>query len=146
MSGSDTQAGRRRHHGQPARSQGSRRAGDDRSGGRDAALSSSVLTGPQPDRAGLQQIEGAPTKGGRDDCPRPLAQDRSASGHLQSTRMQKLLAPCGLCSNLIGIRSNQILKGSANQSGTSEKARKTRNNVWASLDVQGFKAKHKSKH
>jgi hypothetical protein len=32
-SGSDTQAGRRRHHGQPARSQGSRCAGDDRNGG-----------------------------------------------------------------------------------------------------------------
>jgi hypothetical protein len=64
-----------------------RRAGDDRSGGRDAALSSSVLTGSQPDRAGLQQIEGAPTKGGRDDCSRPLAQNRSASGHLQPTRM-----------------------------------------------------------
>jgi DDE superfamily endonuclease len=58
-----------------------------------------------PIEQALQQIDGAPTKGGRDDCSRPLAQDRSASGHLQPTRMQKLLAPCGLCSNVIGIRS-----------------------------------------
>jgi hypothetical protein len=39
------------------------RQGDDRSGGCEAALSSVVFARPQPDRAGLQQIQGAFTQG-----------------------------------------------------------------------------------
>jgi len=49
----------------------------DRSSGRDAALSSAVFAGSQPDRAGLQQSKGASAQGGRAHDPAPRAQDRS---------------------------------------------------------------------
>jgi hypothetical protein len=57
-----------------------------------------------PDRAGLQQIEGGFTQGGRDHCPGPLAYDRPRPDHLQPATMQKFLASCGLCSHANGIR------------------------------------------
>jgi transposase len=52
-------------------------AGVDRSGGGRAGLSSAVFAGPQPNRAGLQQSEGASAQSGRAHDPAPLAQDRS---------------------------------------------------------------------
>src|SRR5215472_9925018 len=58
MSRSHTQAQRYRDHGQSSGTQDRRCRGGDRSGGRDAALSSAVLARPQSDRAGFQQSEG----------------------------------------------------------------------------------------
>jgi hypothetical protein len=79
---SNTQARRRRYHGQSAGAQGPRRTGGDRSGGRDVALSSSLFTRSQPDRASLQQIEGASTQGDRAHCSVPVAQDRASPDQL----------------------------------------------------------------
>ena len=47
------------------RSQGRRRRGGHRSSGRDVDLSSEVFAGPHPDRAGLQQTQGASAQGDR---------------------------------------------------------------------------------
>ena len=99
------QARRDRAHGQSAGAQGRRRRGGDRSGGRDADLSSEVFARPQPDRTGLQQTQGASAQGGRAYDPAPLASDRSRCYRFQRARMQELLSPCGLCSNMTGIRS-----------------------------------------
>ena len=79
----------------------------DRSSGRDADLSSEVFAGPQPDRAGLQQTQGASAQGGRAYDPAPLASDRSRRYRFQPARMQEFLSPCGLCSNMTGIRSSR---------------------------------------
>lgn len=53
------------------------RRGGDRSSGRDVDLSSEVFAGPQPDRAGLQQTQGASAQGGRAYDSAALASDRS---------------------------------------------------------------------
>src|SRR5882757_10565964 len=102
----DPQARRDRADGPSAGPQGRRRRGGDRSSGRDVDLSSEVFTGPQPDRAGLQQTQGASAQGGRAYDSAALASDRSRGYRFQPTRMQELLSPCRLCSNMTGIRSN----------------------------------------
>ena len=76
--------------------------GGDRSGGRDAALSSAVLARPQSDRAGLQQSEGPCAQSGGTYDSAPLAKDRSHCHRFQRTRMQELLSARGLCPNVIG--------------------------------------------
>src|SRR3977135_97129 len=103
---SNPQPRRYRDHGKSAGPQGHRRRAGDRSSGRDAHLSSEVFAGPQPHRAGLSQTHGASAHGGRADNPTPRAQDRSRRCRFQPTRMQKLLSPRGLCSNVSGIRSS----------------------------------------
>src|SRR5215472_8015665 len=62
-----------------------------------------VFTGPQPDRAGLQQTQGASAQSGRAYNSATLA-----SAHcyrFQPAGRQELLSPCRLCSNMTGIRS-----------------------------------------
>ena len=82
------------------------RAGDDRSGGRDVAVpSSSVPTGPQPDRGCPQRIEGASTQGRRDHCSGPLTHDWQRPDHFQLARMQKCLARYRSRSHVNGINS-----------------------------------------
>src|SRR3984893_8290523 len=100
------QARRDRAHGQSAGTQGRRRRGGDRRSRGDADLSPEVFAGFQPDRAGLQQTQGASAQGGRANDPAPLASDRSGRYRLQSERMQELLSPRRLRSNMTGIRSN----------------------------------------
>ena len=58
-----------------------------------------------PIELGLQQTQGASAQGGRAYDPAPLASDRSRCYRFQRARMQELLSPCGLCSNMTGIRS-----------------------------------------
>ena len=65
-----------------------------------------VFAGPQPDRIGLQQTQGASAQSGRAYHPAPLASDRSRCYRFQPAGMQEFLSPCRLCSNLNGIRSN----------------------------------------
>jgi hypothetical protein len=72
MSGSDTQAGRRRH-GQPARSQGSRRAGDDRSCGRDAALSPPYSPDLNPIEQAFSKLKAHLRKAAETTVPGPCA-------------------------------------------------------------------------
>src|SRR5712691_6207272 len=106
MSCPDPQARRDRAHGQSAGAQGRRRRGGDRGSGRDAGFSSEVFAGPQPDRAGFQQTQGASAQGGRAYDPAPLASDRSRRYRFQPARMRELLSPCGLRSNMTGICSS----------------------------------------
>jgi hypothetical protein len=79
--------------------------GSDRSGRRKAALSSAVLARPQSDRAGHQQSEGSPALGLRAHHSASIAPDRTDRGRFLGKRVQELLSPCRLCSNLSGIRS-----------------------------------------
>src|SRR5215471_12868768 len=92
--------------GQSAGAQGRRRRGGDPGGGSDADLSPEVFSRPQPDRTGLQQTQGASAQGGRAYHSASLASDRSRRYEFQRAGMQELFSPCGLCSNLIGIRSS----------------------------------------
>src|SRR5262245_3454573 len=73
----DPQARRDRADGPSAGPQGRRHCGGDRGSGRDVDLSSEVFAGPQPDRAGLQQTQGASAQGGRAYDSAALASDRS---------------------------------------------------------------------
>src|SRR4029453_11681587 len=104
----DPQARRDRADGPSAGPQGRRHCGGDRSSGRDVDLSSEVFAGPQPDRAGLQQTQGASAQGGRAYNSATLASDRSRRYRFQPARMQELLSPCRLCSNMTGIRSKDV--------------------------------------
>src|SRR5262249_7413038 len=101
----DPQARRDRADGPCAGPQDRRRCGGDRSSGRGVGLSSEVFAGPQPDRAGLQQTQGASAQGGRAYDSAAPASDRSRRYRFQPARMQELLSPCRLCSNMTGIRS-----------------------------------------
>jgi hypothetical protein len=83
--------------------------GGDRSSGRDVDLSSEVFAGPQPDRAGLQQTQGASAQGGRTYDSAVLVSDRSRCYRFQPARMQELLSPRRLYSNMTGIRSSSKL-------------------------------------
>src|SRR5262249_38723811 len=96
---------RDRADGPSAGPQGRRHCGGDRSSGRDVDLSSEVFPGPQPDRAGLQQTQGTSAQGGRAYDSAALASERSRCYRCQPARMQQLLSPCRLCSNMTGICS-----------------------------------------
>ncbi len=65
-----------------------------------------------PIELAFSKLKGASAQGGRADNPTPRAQDRSRRCRFQPTRMQKLLSPRGLCSNVSGIRSSAQIRGS----------------------------------
>src|SRR6476660_6756746 len=102
----DSQTRRDRAHGQPAGAQGRRRRGGHRRSGRDADLSSEVFAGPQPDRIGLQQTQGASAQGGRAYDLAPLASDRSRRYRYHRTRMLQLFPTCRIRFYMTGIGSN----------------------------------------
>ena len=77
-----------------------------RSSRREATLSAQIFAGPQPDRASLQQTQGASTKSCRANHSAPLPQDRRACGRIQPARMHQLLPPCRLRFYVTGIRSS----------------------------------------
>ena len=53
--------------------------------------------GSQPDRASLQQTQGASTKSGGANYSAPLAQNCNACGRIQPARMHQLLPICRIC-------------------------------------------------
>src|SRR5271169_4046878 len=102
----DSQTRRDRAHGQPAGAQGRRRRGGHRRSGRYADLSSEVFAGPQPNRIGLQQTQGASAQGGRAYDLAPLASDRSRRYRFHRTRMLQLFPTCRIRFDMTGIRTN----------------------------------------
>ena len=62
--------------------------------------------GSQPDRASLQQTQGASPKSCRTNHSAPLPQDRRACGRIQPPRMHQLLPTCRIRVYVIGICSN----------------------------------------
>ena len=107
---SDTQARRHRDDGQPPRPQGCRCARGDRSSRCNAALPSQIFSGPQSDRAGVQQTQGASTKSSRANHSTSLAQDRRSDGCVHPARMRQLLQACRICFYMTGIRSSSLRK------------------------------------
>ena len=100
-----SQTRRDRAHGQPAGAQGRRRRGGHRRSGRDADLSSEVFAGPQPNRIGLQQTQGASAQGGRAYDLASLASDRSRRYRFHRTRMLQLFPTCRIRFYMTGIRA-----------------------------------------
>ena len=75
-SGPDAGARRHRRHGQPRLAQRPRRARGDPRGWGAPLAAPAVLPGPQPDRAGVRQAQGAAAQGQRTHPRGHLAQDR----------------------------------------------------------------------
>ena len=70
------------------------------------ALPPQIFAGPQSDRAGVQQTQGASAKSSRANHSASLAQDRRPHGQIQFARVRELLSTCGLCFYMTGIRSS----------------------------------------